>query len=93
MQSERVVEQIDHTRFACWWATADQFGEELLATAATNGAVMTAYELFYEQGAPFEGMPELMYMKVLQRLVDKGRAALVRQSASAQELGIKFLLA
>lgn len=54
-----------------------------------NGGVVTAYELFFQDNAPFIGMPEKMYMRVLGLLCDAGMVALIPRETH-KELGIKF---
>lgn len=51
---------------------------------------MTSYELFYQEDAPFRGMPEPVYMKILKLMESAGHATLFNQNGDSKELGIKF---
>jgi hypothetical protein len=85
----------DKNEYSVWWRRPEQFADEIVSayTSHQGNVILTAYELFYEKGALFQGMPEQMYNSVLQVLVDRREAVLVKPSIDCkkEEIGIKLL--
>lgn len=93
LKEDKMIESDRNGRLMFWWASVDHFVDECKKIALQSSTnIMTAYELFYEEGAALKGMPEAMYTRVLDKMVDLNLVTLLRTDPNKPtELGIKFL--